>query len=50
MKLFKAIKKVFLGLSWGLTTWFILSYIEVVSKNLTTADYSPLNLFTILGL
>lgn len=29
-----------------LLAWFVLSYIEVVSNNMTTCEYSRLNIFS----
>ena len=46
-KTVKRIEKTVLTLGWGLTVYTVISYIEVLFKNLSGKELSPLNLFEV---
>lgn len=47
-KTVKKIEKTVLTLGWGLTIYTIISYLEILFKNLRGKELSPINLFEVL--
>ena len=45
----KVVKALLIAICFAIAIWFIASYVDVVTHNMTTCTYQPWNLFDILA-